>query len=306
MRAMTSEFDREIASEPTGADTYGGMFGNGFTIGGGVNGGLLLAAVGRACSERLEDVGHTQPLTIAATYLSAAGPGPFVVTTDLVRQGRTSSVLRATLSQPEGAVDEEAVAARDGRADLTAVDRLTTLATFAAGLPADQPHEAPDGSLLPTAALPDIPPVEDCVGRGTGPQVMGGAPGAVELLERVDVRLDPRCAGFAVGRPSMRGVVQGWVRWADGTEPDVMSLLFMVDTLPPVSFDLGMPGWAPTVELTAYVRGVPAAGWLCVRHETTHVAGGHFEEDARVWDSAGRLVAQSRQLARLPRPLAGS
>ena len=34
----------------------------------------------------------------------------------------------------------------------------------------------------------------------------------------------------------------------------------------------------------------------------TYVAGGMFEEDCEVWDSAGRLVAQSRQLARQPRP----
>jgi hypothetical protein len=32
------------------------------------------------------------------------------------------------------------------------------------------------------------------------------------------------------------------------------------------------------------------------------MAGGMFEEDCEVWDSTGRLVAQSRQLARQPRP----
>ncbi len=78
-------------------------------------------------------------------------------------------------------------------------------------------------------------------------------------------------------------------------------VLFALDALPPVTFDLGLPGWAPTVELTAHVRGDPAPGWLLVRHETRHVAGGHFEEDAAVWDATGRLVAQSRQLARIPR-----
>jgi hypothetical protein len=69
-----------------------------------------------------------------------------------------------------------------------------------------------------------------------------------------------------------------------------------------VTFDLGRMGWAPTMELTAHVRAVPAPGWLVVRHETRNLAGGMFEEDCEVWDSAGRLVAQSRQLARVPRP----
>ena len=47
-----------------------------------------------------------------------------------------------------------------------------------------------------------------------------------------------------------------------------------VDALPPVTFDLGMPGWAPTLELTAHVRAVPAPGWLKVRHATRNMAGG--------------------------------
>ena len=67
------------------------------------------------------------------------------------------------------------------------------------------------------------------------------------------------------------------------------------DALPPVTFDLGRPGWAPTLELTVHVRAVPAPGWLKVSHRTRNVAGGMFEEDCEVWDSAGRLVAQSRR-----------
>ena len=50
-----------------------------------------------------------------------------------------------------------------------------------------------------------------------------------------------------------------------------------------------------------HIRAIPAPGWLKVSHRTKHVLGGMFEEDCEVWDSAGNLVAQSRQLARLPR-----
>ena len=123
-----------------------------------------------------------------------------------------------------------------------------------------------------------------------------------KLMERFDMRFDPDHVGWAVGEPSGRGELQAWFRLIDDREPDPIELLMVVDALPPVTMDLGMLGWAPTLELTAHVRAVPAPGWLKVRHATRNVAGGMFEEDCEVWDSAGRLVAQSRQLARMPRP----
>ena len=51
-----------------------------------------------------------------------------------------------------------------------------------------------------------------------------------------------------------------------------------------------------TVELTVHVRAMPAPGWLACRISTRYVEGGYAEEDFEVWDSAGALVAQSRQL----------
>jgi hypothetical protein len=78
-------------------------------------------------------------------------------------------------------------------------------------------------------------------------------------------------------------------------------LALAVDALPPVVFGLGATGWAPTVELTWHMRGVPAPGPLQVAARCRHVSGGWFDEEAEVWDTAGRLVAQSRQLARVGR-----
>ncbi len=48
------------------------------------------------------------------------------------------------------------------------------------------------------------------------------------------------------------------------------------------------------------MRARPAPGWLACRSTTRFVAGGFHEEDFEIWDGAGVLVAQSRQLALLP------
>ncbi len=74
-----------------------------------------------------------------------------------------------------------------------------------------------------------------------------------------------------------------------------------VDGLPPTVFGLGASGWAPTVELTWYMRAVPVPGPLRVAAWCRSVGGGWFDEEAEVWDEAGTLVAQSRQLARVGR-----
>jgi len=59
--------------------------------------------------------------------------------------------------------------------------------------------------------------------------------------------------------------------------------------------------WTPTIELTAHVRARPEPGWLRCRFATHFVTGGFLEEDGEIWDGADRLVAQSRQLALVPR-----
>jgi acyl-CoA thioesterase len=149
-----------------------------------------------------------------------------------------------------------------------------------------------------TATPPQMPPPEQCLGSDLAPADFKAN---ASLLERFDLRLDPETVGWAMGQPSGRGILRGWLRMADGREPDPLMLLLAVDALPPVTFDLGLPGWAPTLELTVHVRAKPAPGWLLVSHATRNFAGGLLEEDAEVWDSDGRLVAQSRQLARAPR-----
>ncbi|MFC9327757.1 thioesterase family protein [Kitasatospora sp. NPDC057015] len=276
--AIRSEFDQGIAltPRPGGTGLYDAELGAGWQIGGGINGGLLLAVAGHALSLRHPE--HPDPMSISGYYLSASRPGAATVGTEVIRSGRSLSTGTASLSQAD----------EDGRP----VERLRVLASYG-------DLGAAEGEVHTSAKPPQLPPPDQCIGmEHAPPQLIEQA----ALLERFDLRLDPSTVGWALGRPSKNGRIQGWFRLADGRDPDPLLLLLVADALPPVTFDLGLPGWAPTIELTVHLRARPVPGWLRVSHSTRNLAGGYFEEDAEIWDESGRLVAQSRQLARAPRP----
>ena len=278
---QVSEFDRGIAvtARPGVPSVYDAALDPGWRIGGGINGGLLLALVGNALRQELGAVNnHGDPFSISAYYISASRPGPGEIRTEAVRRGRSFTTGAATLLQQD---DEGAT-----------VERLRVLASYG-------DLDAAKGEVRTSATPPVMPPPEECVSSELAPPDFLTE---AALLKRLDLRLDPACVGWALGKPSGEGRIQGWLRLADGREPDPLMLLFAVDALPPVTFDLGLFGWTPTLELTAHVRARPVPGWLRVVHSTRNLAGGLLEEDAEVWDASGRLVAQSRQLAVVPRP----
>ncbi|OEJ24903.1 TesB-like acyl-CoA thioesterase 3 [Streptomyces agglomeratus] len=269
-----SEFDRDTALTARAPGVYDAELSAGWTIIQAVNGGYLLALLGRALGDALP---HPDPFTISAHYLTPSVPGKAVVRTETVRTGRTLSTGQASLYQY----------AEDG----TEVERIRVLASYG-------DLDALPDDVRTTAKPPAMPPYEHCLGADAGPAVI---PGSSAITERLDIRLDPATVGWAIGAPSGKGEMRGWFGLADGRDADPLSLLLTVDALPPTSFELGLKGWTPTVELTTHIRCRPAPGPLRVSITTRNLAGGFLEEDAEVWDSADRLVAQSRQLARAPR-----
>jgi acyl-CoA thioesterase len=267
------DFDRHTAVQALGGGRYAAELSAGWVVGGGVNGGYLLAVMGNALCAALPT--KPDPVTVSAYYLSASTPGPATVSVDVRRDGGSVATAAVDLEQEDGS-------------------RITALATC--GDLGRLAERAPGVRTM--AAEPSLPPPEACVRSTDAPAAVKAY---VPMLDRFDLRLDPAHAAWGEGEPAMTGVVAGWFRFADDRPADAVSLLAVCDVLPPVTFDLGLPGWAPTLELTAHVRAHPAPGWLKVRHQTRNLAGGMFEEDCEVWDSAGRLVAQSRQLAMVPR-----
>jgi acyl-CoA thioesterase len=259
----TFEFDAALALAGDGPD-FGAQLDGRWDGQGSTNGGFLLALATKALGEVLP---FPDPLAVSGFFLRPGTPGPAEIRTEVLQAGRTTAFGQAgvytggkpVLRATAAYTDLDAAAARDGR-------------THAGGQPPDQP---PPGQC-PVLHRVTVPPIT--------------------LVERIEYRM-ARLPGWATGKPaSGEPVYEGWMRFADGREPDLLSLPMFVDAVAPAAMELDLRRMT-TVELTVYLRARPAPGWLAFRTLTRFLADGYFEEDAELWDSAGRLVAQSRQLA---------
>jgi acyl-CoA thioesterase len=270
LRAMpTSEFDADTAITRLAEGAYAATATDRWSIGHVPNGGYTMAIALRAL---VEDLGRPDPLTVTAHFVSAAEPGPVELDVEQVRAGRSAATGTVRLAQG-------------------GVERLRMLGSC---------HDlagAQDARVQHHTGPPSLPPVEDCLqGRGAMP---GGT--FASVAERFDLRLHPDHVGWARGAPTGRMEIAGWIRAADGREPDTLLLPAIVDALPPTVFELGYAGWVPTLELTLHVRARPVPGWLRCSVRSRHLSAGLVEEDAEVWDADDRLIAMSRQISRLPR-----
>ena len=270
--AEATSVQKSVTGNESGGLVYNGMVHEGWDILGNTNGGYLMAMAARA----MADAAGRPPLTLTAHYLSPGAVGPHIVEVTEVRSGRRFATMTGAVINAETGREVIRVLGTFGHHDTDAVERL-------------------DG------APPAIPAYENCPvdTNGDDPE----AQPVPELQQRLSVRLSPDSVGFRSGKPKGVAEVSGWFDFADGQTIDEYGLILASDSFPPAVFNSGLPvSWVPTVELTVHLRGLPVAGPLAVVFRTRFVSGGVLEEDGEVWDSAGNLVAQSRQLALTPRP----
>jgi acyl-CoA thioesterase len=264
---LSGPFATATAVQPTAAGEWAAAITPGWEIAGNANGGYLLAMATRAL---VGATGRPDPVTVTAHYLSPGRTGPVRIATQILKEGKRFATGTATMFSGDRPL-------------------LAVLATLG-----DLSHA--EGPELIEGAPPELPAPEQCVRvrpAGTFPPPFMG---------HVDLRLHPDDATFAEGRQSGKPLMRGWFRLLDDEPVDSLALLCAVDAFPPTAFNARLPvAWTPTVELTAHIRAHPAPGWLRCRFSTRFVSAGFLEEDGEVWDSNGRLVGQSRQLALVPR-----
>ena len=271
-------FDGAIASEvaPDGT-TFVTEVHALWTVGDKPNGGYLLALLARAARQIGNDGGghDWEVLSTSITYLRPPDLGPAEIRTSVLRRGRTAAHVRTVLVQ--------------GDAEL--VDAVSVLGVVPSGAVPRYDHVTPLVAAAPA----------DCI--RLPPTMPGGV--RVGIMEVLDLRMDPSSIPFSGTEPTPGlplAELRGWTRFADGREPDPLSLLFFVDAIPPATLMIGSTGWVPTLQMSAYVRAEPTPGWLGIRLTANLVSGGMVDETCTLWDSSGAVVAQASQLARLRFP----
>jgi acyl-coenzyme A thioesterase PaaI-like protein len=302
-RRMTI-FDEATAIRLAGAGRYDVRPDERFALvapGGGtppaVNGGVLMATVLRCV---LDSSPHPHPVATSAHFLRVPQLAPAQVEVTWLKEGRTAATARASLTQDGKPALELTVTTGTVPAAAPDPGNGRGPGSNRGGGPGTGGDGGPGASLSWTGAPPVLPPIEECVDLGAWPGTVG-PDGAVGYAGHVEMRLDPATTGWRHGKPAGIPEMRGYFRLREDRDPDAYLLALAVDGMPPVVFGLGASGWAPTVELTWHMRAVPVPGVLQVAARCRHVSGGWFDEEAEVWDAAGRLVAQSRQIARVGR-----
>jgi acyl-CoA thioesterase len=270
---VSAPFARAMSVKPLGDGAYGADVADDWTIGPKVHGGTLLSLCAAAAEAELAADGFV-PLAVSADYLGAPDPGEMTLTVRTRKRGRRIGLLDVELGQGERMFVRAAVTL----GQLDAGEPVATVPTPAHDMPPEPPEEA--------IAVADNPMAQ-----------------IVHLSRVCDMRFDPKPAAFLRGKAG-EPVHRMWIRPKD-EEPSTLFALMCGDVTPPVTINLGRFGWAPTIQLTTYLRAVPSPGWLRVVATSSSVGDGWFDQDEVVVDQSGAVVAQGRQLAMVPAPGGG-
>jgi acyl-CoA thioesterase len=235
----------------------------------GPNGGYIAAVLLRALIARVDDLDGgalaRPPRSLTVHYPAPPTAGPAVITTEVIRAGRSLVTAAARLTQ-------------QGK------PMATALAAFSPAWP---------GETWNDRAAPEVPAPEALTDGG-----LERPP-----LPFLDY-WDHRFTKGRVVDPTGPAETAGWIRLAEPEPIDGPVVAAMTDAFPPAVFTrYAVPNPVPTVDLTIHFRAaLPMAGlepddFVLGRFRTQTLVEGFLEEDGELWTADGVLVAQSRQLA---------
>lgn len=258
---MPTEYDAATALERVGDHAFTTRVDPGWFVAG-PNGGYVASLLLRA-AQRVPETEGRAARSLSVHYLQPGAAGPAVIDVEVSRAGRSLAFVVVRLRQEDRLVAQGLAALGTGRSTVEFQD----VAPVGAAAPEElDPPQIPADLMPPITSRFDYRPTENLPLLGTD-----------------------------------RSEMWCWLRLADPRPVDAAVLALMADALPPAMFfRKGPPHVYPTVDLTVHLRcAVPDDhdGW-CLGHVATRTAAeGFIEEDCDLYDRAGRLLAQARQLA---------
>ncbi|MFW6413153.1 MAG: acyl-CoA thioesterase [Oceanicaulis sp.] len=240
--------------------TIGEGWTQGRTVYGGVTAALCLAA---ACRR----VAPGRPLRSAMITFAGPSAGAVSVETELLREGRTASSVRARLSSGAG-IGVEAVF------------------TFSAGR----------DSVLDQAA--PRPPRGGIEAPGPDAEPLVFPEGAPEFTRRLDFVWASRTAPFS---GADEGYELSWVRHKDEASRALpLGLIALADALPPAACTT-LSTFAPLSSMTWMIDMLvdepqTREGWWLLEARADHSARGHSSQDMTIWNADGQCVIKGRQM----------
>ena len=257
-----ADFERDTAVTPAGDGAFDCEIHPAWWVIAGPNGGYVAAMVVRALEATVAEGRPLRSLTVH--YMRAPKAGPALIRTEVVREGRSVSFLRATLDQGDRGC-------------------ATAMAVFASGR---------DGLAFNTSRPPDVPRPEDVPVQGESRLQ------APPFAQNFDFR--PAIGGrpFEAADDAVTG---GWLWPKQGPkELDTALAVALCDSWFPALFTaVEAPLAVPTLDLTVHLRApLPRpAEWVLGNFVTRRARDGFLEEDGELFSRDGELLAQSRQLA---------
>ena len=266
MSEPATSFDEDTALAPVGSGAWEGAIAPGWETPRGPLGGYVMAIVLRAMELAVADPKRSAR-SATMHFLRVPEVGPVRVTAQLEREGRSLSTVSARMEQG---------------------GKLLGLAVGAWSAPWESP-------LLDAEPMPQV--------EGPGPrEPLGAIEGRrtpPEFAQRLTMQ--PRL-GSPPFSGAERGEIGGWLGLVEKRPVDALAIAVLADAWFPAPWPrLTELAPAPTIDLTIHFRApLPLADGLLLGHFTNSlVRDGFFDEDGRLWDEGGTLVAQSRQLGLL-------
>jgi hypothetical protein len=259
-------FDRDMALDAGGQLDMRGTVSDNWSVNGTPNGGYIMALLATAMMANSDR--RSTPI-VTANYINRCVPGSAEIGVEKISNSSQFNRLQARLVQ-------------EGK------ERVRAIGTFS-----DEKMECVLNRY--EAEEPALVPPDACVAIPVMPQYT--------LMQNLDIRLEPACAGWMQGKLAERSEQRGWLRFRNPRSYDLASLFLVADAFPPPVFvSQGLAAWVPTIELTVNVRSVPRTEWLKCVFRTRFITCGLLEEDGEVWDGNGTLVAITRQIAQYRNP----